>query len=144
RINVSTSISTILKVFGHELKNKLEVHFNMPEVFVLGYENKLYQLWSNIIKNAIEAVESNGILEINYSSNEAYHSISIRNNGPKIEKEVLDNMFKKFYTTKSQQKGTGLGLSIVRRIINDHDGQIVVSSDEDWTTFEILLPKINE
>jgi signal transduction histidine kinase len=104
----------------------------------------LYQLWSNIIKNAIEAVESNGILEINYSSNEAYHSISIRNNGPKIEKEVLDNMFKKFYTTKSQQKGTGLGLSIVRRIINDHDGQIVVSSDEDWTTFEILLPKINE
>lgn len=142
RIDLSTSISTILKVFGYELKNKMDVQFDVPEIFVSGFENKLYQLWSNIIKNAIEAVESHGKMEISYSSKEAFHSIVIRNDGPMIEKDVLENMFKKFYTTKSQQKGTGLGLSIVKRIINDHNGQIVVTSDENWTTFEILLPKI--
>jgi hypothetical protein len=101
-------------------------------------------LWSNILKNAVEAIDENGTIEVNYAEKGDYHSVTIRNNGPKIPQEVLDNMFKKFYTTKQKQRGTGLGLSIVRRIVNDHNGQIYVTSDDEWTTFEILLPKLHE
>jgi signal transduction histidine kinase len=144
KIDLSANIHTILKVFGYELKNKMTLHYNVPEVFIEGYENKLFQLWSNIIKNAVEAVEDEGVLEILYADKGEFHSITIRNNGPMIEKEVLDNMFKKFYTTKQQQRGTGLGLSIVRRIVNDHNGQIYVTSDNEWTAFEILLPKLHQ
>lgn len=144
KIELSANIHTILKVFGYELKNKMTLHYNVPEVFVEAFENKLFQLWSNIIKNAVEAVEDEGVLEILYADKGEFHSITIRNDGPMIEKDVLDNMFKKFYTTKQQQRGTGLGLSIVRRIVNDHNGQIYVTSDEEWTTFEVLLPKLHE
>jgi PAS domain S-box-containing protein len=144
QIDLSASIQTIIKVFGHEIKNKAVMLFNVPQVFLDAYENKLYQLWSNIIKNAIEAIDDNGTIEITYEDKGEFHSVSIRNNGPKIAPEVLDNMFKKFYTTKQNQKGTGLGLSIVKRIVNDHNGQIYVTSDDDWTSFEILLPKLQE
>jgi len=143
-VDLSANIQTILKVFGYELKNKASLHFDVPQVFLYAYENKLYQLWSNIIKNAIEAIDEDGSVEINYEDKGEFHAIRIRNNGPKIEQEVLDNMFKKFYTTKQKQKGTGLGLSIVKRIVTDHNGQIYVTSDDEWTTFEILLPKFQE
>jgi PAS domain S-box-containing protein len=144
KIELSKNIQTILKVFGYELENKMNINFKVPEVYIDGFENKLFQLWSNIIKNAVEAVEDKGTLEVLYEDKVEFHSITIRNNGPVIEKEVLDNMFKKFYTTKQQQRGTGLGLSIVRRIVNDHNGQIYVTSDNEWTAFEILLPKLHQ
>jgi signal transduction histidine kinase len=76
-----------------------------------------------------------------YADKQEYHSISFQNNVPKIDDEVLDNMFKKFYTTKGKQRGTGLGLSIVKRIINEHHGKILVTSTNELTTFEILFPK---
>ncbi len=144
KVDLSANIQTILKVFGYELKNKASLHVEVPQVFLDAYENKLYQLWSNILKNAVEAIAENGTIEVNYAEKGDYHSVTIRNNGPKIPQEVLDNMFKKFYTTKQKQRGTGLGLSIVRRIVNDHNGQIYVTSDDEWTTFEILLPKLHE
>jgi two-component system NtrC family sensor kinase len=143
QVNLRVNIETILTVFSHELKNKVDLQFKVPDIYVLGFENKLYQLWSNIIKNAIEAIEGQGELNIIYIEKPEYHSISIQNNGPKIDDEVLDNMFKKFYTTKGKQKGTGLGLSIVKRIINEHHGQVLVSSTNKLTTFEFLFPKNN-
>ena len=142
-VNLKTNIQTILTVFAHELKNKVDVHFEVPDIVILGFENKLYQLWSNIIKNSIEALEGEGDIYILYTEKAEYHSISFQNNGPKIDEEVLDNMFKKFYTTKGKQKGTGLGLSIVKRIINEHHGQVLVASSDKMTTFEFLFPKNN-
>lgn len=142
-VNLKTNIQTILTVFAHELKNKIDVHFEVPDIVILGFENKLYQLWSNIIKNSVEAIEDRGELRILYTDKAEYHSISLQNNGPKIDEEVLDNMFKKFYTTKGKQRGTGLGLSIVKRIINEHHGEIVVASTDEVTTFEFLFPKNN-
>lgn len=142
-VNLKTNIQTILTVFAHELKNKVDVHFEVPDIIILGFENKLYQLWSNIIKNSIEALEGEGYIYILYTEKTEYHSISFQNNGPKIDEEVLDNMFKKFYTTKGKQKGTGMGLSIVKRIINEHHGQVLVTSSDKMTTFEFLFPKNN-
>lgn len=142
-VNIKTNIQTILTVFAHELKNKVDVHFEVPDIVILGFENKLYQLWSNIIKNSIEALEGEGDIYILYTEKTEYHSISFQNNGPKIDEEVLDNMFKKFYTTKGKQKGTGMGLSIVKRIINEHHGQVLVTSSDKMTTFEFLFPKNN-
>jgi signal transduction histidine kinase len=121
----------------------VDVHFEVPDIIILGFENKLYQLWSNIIKNSIEALEGEGYIYILYTEKTEYHSISFQNNGPKIDEEVLDNMFKKFYTTKGKQKGTGMGLSIVKRIINEHHGQVLVTSSDKMTTFEFLFPKNN-
>ncbi len=141
KLNLKTNIQTILTVFAHELQNKVEIYFDIPDLYILGFENKLYQLWSNIIKNSIEALEGGGVLNIIYIEKPEYHSISFQNNGPKIDEEVLKNMFKKFYTTKAKQSGTGLGLSIVKRIINEHNGHIVVTSTDSLTTFEFMFPK---
>ena len=63
--------------------------------------------------------------------------VVFENNGPKIPDEVRENMFKKFYTTKSKRNGTGLGLSIVKNILSEHNAMINVESDEKLTKFII-------
>jgi signal transduction histidine kinase len=66
-------------------------------------------------------------------------SIVFENNGPQIPEDVRQNMFKKFFTTKSKRNGTGLGLSIVNNILSEHKATINVESDESMTKFIITF-----
>ncbi len=69
--------------------------------------------------------------------------IKISDTGPGIPSRLIEKIFDPFFTTKSEKGGTGLGLSIANKIINDHQGKIVVTSTEGkGTTFEIVLPSI--
>jgi signal transduction histidine kinase len=101
-------------------------------------------LWSNIIKNAIEAIEETnrkGKIRIYSKESSERLIVVIENNGPKIPNQVIDSMFKKFFTTKGQKNGSGLGLSIVNKILEEHEASIDVSSDDTLTRFEISFPK---
>ncbi len=141
-INLRQNISTVLSVFNYELKKDIDLQFTVsPEIQLVGFDVKLFQLWSNIVKNAIEAMENQAYKYLGIHSNIEGKKINVifENNGPKIPEEVRQNMFKKFYTTKSKRNGTGLGLSIVNNILSEHKATINVVSDEHMTKFIITF-----
>jgi PAS domain S-box-containing protein len=136
--NLRENISTVIGVFRYELKEGFDLKFEIdPSIEMLGYDIKLFQLWSNLIKNAIEAMDEqdNKYIGIFSKIESERLSITFENNGPKIPDEVRENMFKKFYTTKEKKSGSGLGLSIVNNILIDHNANIDVYSDEEITRF---------
>lgn len=99
------------------------------------------QAFSNLIQNALEAMDEGGTLHLGiHLRPEGVVRIEISDTGPGISKENLDKVFLPFFTTK--QKGTGLGLALVHKIILSHDGQIFIESIEGkGTTFMIHLPR---
>ena len=104
---------------------------------------KLKQVFTNIIKNAIEAVDKKGHITITafppkQTPKGAYLIISIANDGPPIESDDMSNIFTPFITTKAG--GTGLGLATANRIVISHGGYIEVVSDKTGTEFSIHLP----
>lgn len=140
--NVRENISTVLGIFNYELRQNVDLKFEVdPSLTMIGYDVKLFQLWSNLIKNAFEAMDDQDEKYIGIYSN--FHDgklqLTFENNGPKIPEEVVENMFKKFYTTKAKKSGTGMGLSIVKNILNEHNATIKVSSNEQVTRFIIIF-----
>jgi PAS domain S-box-containing protein len=136
--NLKTNIATVLGVFNYELKKEVDLRFDVDDKLELfGYEIKLFQLWSNLIKNALEAMEdqTQRYLGISAIKNDNMLTVVFENNGPQIPEDVLQNMFKKFYTTKGKKNGSGLGLSIVKNIVNEHDATLEVISHNASTKF---------
>jgi PAS domain S-box-containing protein len=146
KINLNSNISSVLNIFNYEIQKNCTLKFEVDSKWIVeGYEIKLFQLWSNILKNAIDAIEDSGKQgEISIFSEEKQDSVRIvlQNNGPKIPDVVLSKMFAKFYTTKAHKNGSGIGLSIVKKIIDEHKATIDIESNEAFTRFIIDFPKI--
>ena len=143
-VNLRENIETVLSIFQHELKNKVQLSTDWAESAVIkGYENRLFQLWSNLIKNALEALDSGGVHEkwIWVKTEQRNHEVAVivGNNGPPIPDSISVQIFDKFFTTKHEHGGTGLGLSIVRSILDDHNAQIVLRSNHEKTEFEVIF-----
>jgi signal transduction histidine kinase len=101
---------------------------------------KIRQVFWNLGINALEAIEKGGKLTVSTREIQDKVSIIFSDTGPGISKEDLEKIFYPFHTTK--ERGTGLGLSIAHRIVEEHQGRIVVtSSPGSGTTFEIILPR---
>ena len=111
---------------------------NLPNIEVDA--NQIKQVILNLSKNAIEAMNGNGTLEIRTILELKYVTIKVINSGEAIPSTILKNIFNPFFTTK--ESGTGIGLAICKNIINSHGGKINVTSPmpEGGTMFEILLP----
>jgi signal transduction histidine kinase len=146
-VNVFENINTVLNVFNYEIKRSVELVFEIDRsLFVEGFDIKLFQLWSNIIKNAIESLDQfkdRGIIKIIAESTPDYVTVHISNNGPKIPAEVKERMFEKFYTTKARRNGSGLGLSIVKSVLDEHGAQMTLESTDEWTTFSFVFRRLN-
>lgn len=126
----------------HNIQIKTAYH-DLKGAFIHCEENKLKQVFINILKNSIEAIESGGHIDISLYSKGGNAMIRISDNGPGIPADKLSKIGKAFFTTK--EKGTGLGLMICQNIIHEHGGQMVVDSVEhEGTTVEISLPIIEE
>ena len=140
QVNLHENISTVLNVFNHQLKQGIDLNFDVPESLeIVGYESKLYQLWSNLIKNAIDAIGSKGELTITGWKENGRLMVEIKNSGQMIPYEIRDKIFEKFFTTKAENNGTGLGLSIVSKVIEDHGAQIKLNSDVHYTSFLVTF-----
>ena len=106
---------------------------------------KLEQVFYNLIKNACDATEGKGTLEIYYTESKGPDgapmvTTHVRDNGPGIDKTILARIFDPFFSTKGN-KGVGLGLSISYRTLEQHNGQLSVDSEPGaWTEFEVMLP----
>lgn len=108
-------------------------------------DDRLTQVFLNLIKNAVEASPENGLIscDIKFDAEEQYLTIRLRNDGVVIAKEIQQQLFQPFFTTKAA--GTGLGLAIVKRICEAHHGNIAVSSAPEYgTCFTVTLPLITQ
>jgi signal transduction histidine kinase len=103
---------------------------------------ELNQVWTNVIDNAIDAMEGKekGKLTIRTEKDQDYARISIIDNGPGIPEEFQSRIFDPFFTTKDIGKGTGLGLDVVTRIVHQHRGSVKVQSVPGRTEFIICFP----
>jgi signal transduction histidine kinase len=140
--NLKDNLSTVLGIFNYELKKEVDLQFKIDESIELyGFEIKLFQLWSNLVKNALEAMEDQEKRYLGIFAEKTTETLSVifENNGPQITAVVLENMFNKFYTTKGKKSGSGLGLSIVKNITEEHNADISVTSDDDKTKFIITF-----
>jgi PAS domain S-box-containing protein len=146
-VNLFDNINTVLNVFNYDIKRSVELIFDVDRnLFIEGFDIKLFQLWSNIIKNAIESLDQykeRGIIKIFTESTSEEVTVHIANNGPKISEEVKQHMFEKFYTTKARRNGSGLGLSIVKSVLDEHVAQMNLDSTEEWTTFSFTFKRLN-
>ena len=142
-VNLRENITTVLTIFNYELKRNIDVEFTVPDsLSILGFDIKLFQLWSNIIKNAIEAMDDKkerGKLIINGKKTKKGIELSIENNGPLIPEKIQQKIFEKYFTTKSGQNGSGLGLSIVKNVLVMHNATISLNSTSVSTTFTIFF-----
>lgn len=103
---------------------------------------ELNQVWTNLIDNALDAMEPNrkGTLTIKTERDKEFVKVTIADDGPGIPEEIQSRIFDPFFTTKEMGKGTGLGLEVVQRIVNQHNGTIKVNSEPGRTAFVVCFP----
>lgn len=109
-------------------------------VYVLASEQLIAWVFENLIKNAVDAMQSKGAISIRYGAGEEHAFIEIQDTGKGLPRAQWEKIFRPGYTTR--QRGWGLGLSLARRIVQDyHKGRIYVRHSElgVGTTFRILL-----
>jgi len=141
--NVVEGIETVLTLYHNQLKHGIEVIKNfvaVPSVFC--FPDELNQVWTNLIHNAIQAMNNKGVLQIEVAQQEKFLVISIIDSGDGIPQNIIDRIFEPFFTTKPAGEGSGLGLDIVRKIVDKHDGKISVESSVGRTVFSVHLPLI--
>ena len=141
-ICIDTLIEQSLTLVANELKYKVDIvkslHANQQ---VMGFPQKLLQVFINMLVNASHAIENTGQISITSNMNNDEITIEFEDNGSGISQSHLKTIFDPFFTTKPVGKGTGLGLHIVRSIIDEHDGHIEVSSRlGKGSKFSIHLP----
>jgi signal transduction histidine kinase len=143
--DIRTGIRNTLTMLGHKLKkNNIKLIENyqsdLPEACI--FISEMNQVWTNIIDNAIDAMEglSNSSLEIKAHKDREFILVSIIDNGPGIPQDIQGKIFDPFFTTKPVGKGTGLGLEVAMQIINQHNGKIDVFSVPGRTEFRVCFP----
>lgn len=147
-VELHKSIDSVAKVFKYRTRHKIQFINEIPsDVYVHGIEVKLLQLWSNIIKNGIDALDEseneNKYISVSSSKDMDSVTVHIENNGPMIDEEHQTKILKKFFTTKEKNKGTGLGMSIVKNVVDEHRGTLSFTSTAEKTRFSIRFP-LNE
>ena len=157
-INNNDAIPTAVEVNKNEksilslaLKPAIEkgIHVIIEEKCALNLvdmtEMEFYRVISNLVNNAINAMNGKGIIIVKSYEYLGSIVIKIENNGPKIEEHHLKNIFKVGFTTKNNtDKSHGYGLSIVKELIESYSGKIYVKSTDTATEFKIILPIKNE
>ena len=141
-VDIIKSIETVLMIYRNKLKQGIEVIEEFEAIpMVLGISDKLNQVWTNLIINAIQAMDNKGILTITIKSLKEFVQVSIKDTGKGIPVEIQDKIFDPFFTTKMSGDGSGLGLGIIQSILKEHSGTITFESQENvGTIFHVKLP----
>jgi len=125
----------------NEIDMELEIKSDLKHLNMEPWE--FCRVVGNIIDNAIYALklkQNNRYMFVEFTEDMQNIRINISNNGNSIPKEIIDNIFKEGFSTKGD-KGDGMGLAIVKEIVETFYGTVAVTSDEQKTSFEIVLPK---
>ena len=147
--NLIDGIETVLTLYTNQLKQGINLTKQFTDIPKIRCNpDQLNQVWTNLIHNAIQAMQGKGNLTIAVSINpnafisSAGITIAISDTGCGIAPENIDKVFDAFFTTKPAGEGSGLGLHIVKQIIDKHGGQIYVTSKPGTgTTVTVKLPE---
>ena len=141
-IDIGQNIQTVLTLYENQMKHGMEIETTLPQdLTIYGNGDEISQVWTNLIQNAIQAMKGRGRLWIEAVESTDEIKVTVSNNGPAIPEEVASRIFEAFFTTKPTGEGTGLGLDIVKRIVTSHNGQIWVESNDEQTSFHVILDK---
>ena len=148
QVDIHDGIEDTLRLFAFKLKHGITVERrydkNLPEI--MAYGSELNQVWTNLIDNAIDALNESSSGEspkiiIRTCEKNGCLRVEVEDNGPGIPDEIQNRLTEPFFTTKPMGKGSGLGLDVVRRIVeNRHGGSLLMESVPGSTCFSILLP----
>jgi signal transduction histidine kinase len=140
-INLHQGLDNTLKVLSHKLKKINLIREYDPQLpLILAHGGELNQVWTNLIDNAIDALNGEGTIRVITRQENRFAMVEIADNGPGIPPEIQPRLFEPFFTTKGVGAGTGLGLDITYRIIQQHNGSIEVQSQPGYTRFIVRLP----
>lgn len=151
-LNIKKTLEAVFSLLSPTIPASVTLHFSTEknDIFIMGNQTDLHQVFVNLINNAVDAMDGEGDITIKIKLLPAEDSnipsrchIEITDTGTGMDSNTIERIFEPFYTTKEVGKGTGLGLSIVHSIIKEHQGNITVTSElGKGTTFTILLPAI--
>ena len=144
--HVADGIETVLTLYYNKLKFDVEVtrkYAEIPKIYC--FPDELNQVWTNLIHNALQAMDNHGLLTIQTEIENHNIVVSITDTGKGIPENIRERIFEPFFTTKPIGEGSGLGLDIVKKIVTKHDGRIELQSEVGkGTTFKVMLPMIFE
>ena len=141
-VDVVKSLETTLTILNYKLRRGVELQRDYQRIALLvnSFGSELNQVWTNLIDNAIDAMDGKGELRVRTYRDDSCVVVEIGDNGPGISPEIKSHIFEPFFTTKGVGEGTGLGLDTVQRIVKKHRGTIQVSSRPGDTRFQVWLP----
>jgi signal transduction histidine kinase len=142
-VDVHEGLENTLVIMQHKIKQgvtvKREYSKSLPHIEA--YASELNQVWTNIIDNAVDAMNGKGEIILRTYQEDHHVVVEIIDNGPGIPQDIQTRIYEPFFTTKPPGKGTGLGLHISHDIIaNRHRGQLLVDSKPGETKFKAVLP----
>lgn len=140
--DINKELDLTLDLIRHETKNKIEVVKNYSQLpMIKCYPNMLNQVFMNILVNACQSISTSGKITISTAYEDNKLTVKIKDNGKGIAPEKINKIFTAGYTTKGVGVGTGLGLAISEKIIQKHEGEILVNSEVGkGSEFIITIP----
>jgi signal transduction histidine kinase len=140
--NLNTTVEHAVMLARQQvLSHPIKIEFlNAPDLAEVEHDSdQIHQVVLNLLLNAVQSITGAGIVTVTVSSNDDCATINVADTGRGMTEQQRAQIFRPFFTTRSN--GTGLGLSLVRRIVDEHFGRIDVTSEPGTgSTFEVLLP----
>lgn len=147
KFDLKQNIENVVTLYQNQMKYGVHLQFHYDDKIgpIVGFPDELGQVWTNLIHNALQAMDFQGSLSIDVSQDDKNVYVRITDSGTGISKEIAENIFQPFFTTKGAGEGSGLGLHIVKQIVEEkHNGKISFTSEPGKTTFTVELPKVKE
>ncbi len=142
-VDVRASLETTLTILQFKWKHGIEVirDYTPDLPCITAYGSELNQVWTNLMDNALDALDGHGRLFVRTACEDGHILVEIGDDGPGIPPDVQSRIFEPFFTTKGVGKGTGLGLDTAYRIVvTRHHGDLRVVSQPGDTRFQVRLP----
>jgi signal transduction histidine kinase len=142
QVDVHQGLEDTLVILRHKLKDGVQIRrqYDPALPMIEAHGGELNQVWTNILDNAVDALQGKGEIIIRTRAEGERVIVEIQDNGPGIPVEIQRRIFEPFYTTKPPGLGTGLGLHIAYTVVNNHGGRIDLSSKPGETCFQVSLP----
>jgi signal transduction histidine kinase len=143
-LDVTDGLDSTLVMLGHRLREGVTVvrEYGADVPRIDAYAGELNQVWTNLIDNAVDAMDGAGTLRVATRADGDSVVVEIGDTGPGMPPQVAERAFEPFYTTKEVGKGTGLGLDIARRIVVErHGGTIAIDPRPGETVLRVRLPR---
>jgi signal transduction histidine kinase len=141
-VDLHPGLDSTLVMLGHKLAGvRVARDYDRDLPPVPAFASELNQVWTNLIDNAVDAMDGHGVLRLRTARDGDHAVVEVTDQGPGIAEAVRDRAFEPFVTTKPASKGSGLGLDNARRIVERrHGGTISFTTGPEGTTFTVRLP----